>query len=162
MIEKEFEDGVVEVTDIKYHRGIIPIFKGKISLSWQNVQRELKMTKEESELLEWYYDYNLWDRNFTSSYTEFLYRGGPDLGYNLEIDYLEVPTVDELKEEIEYLHDETFLGKEEFLANRLAFLAEKINEYYYRAEKVIYKMKEQYEKDISPEPEKAGCLWRLK
>ena len=151
MIEKEFKDGVIEITDIEYHRGTIPIFQGRVCLSWQKIQRKLKITREENELLEWYYDYNLWYRNFTSSYTEFLYRGGPDLGYNLEIDYLEVPTVDELKEEIEYLHEKALLGREELLANRLVYLIKQINEYYYQAEKVIYKMKEQYEKDINPD-----------
>ena len=145
MIEKEFEDGTIEITEVTYHRGTIPVIQGMVHLDWYKIQGELKMGQKESELLEWYYDYNLWYRNFTSSYTEFLYRGSPDLGYNLEIDYPEIPTVDELKEELEYLHDKTFLGKEELLANRLVYLAEKINEYYYQAEKVIYEMKEQYE-----------------
>jgi len=151
MIEKEFEYGIIEVADIKYHRGIIPIFKGRVSLSWQKIQRKLKITHEEFELLEWWYNYNLWDRDFTSNYIEFLFPKSPDLGYNLAINYLEIPTVKELKENIEYLHSEILFGREEFLANRLVFLAEKINEYYYRAEKVIYKMKEQYEKAILEE-----------
>ena len=152
MIEKEFKYGVIEITDIEYHRGIIPVFQGRVCLSWQEIQRKLKMARVENELLEWWYNYNVWDRDFTSSYIEFLSPKSLDLGYNLIIDYLEIPTVGELKEEIEYLHEKTLLGREEFLANRLVFLVKQINEYYYRAEKVIYKMKEQYEKDISPEP----------
>ena len=153
MIEKEFKDGVIEITDIEYHRGTIPVFQGRVWLSWQKIQRKLKITREENEILEWWYDGNTWDRDFASSYTEFLYRGGSDLGYNLEIDYLEVPTVDELKEEIEYLHDKTFLGKEELLANRLVYLIKQINEYYYQAEKKIYKLEEELEEESKEELE---------
>ena len=151
MIEKEFKYGVIEITDIEYHRGTIPVFQGRVCLSWEKIQRKLKITREENELLEWWYDGNTWDRNFTSCYIEFLSPNSPDLGYNLAIDYPEIPTVDELKEEIEYLHEKTLLGRKELLANRLVYLIKQINEYYYQAEKVIYKMKEQYEKDISPE-----------
>ena len=151
MIEKEFKYGVIEVTDIEYHRGIIPVFQGRVCLSWQKIQRKLKMARVENELLEWWYNYNLWDRDFTSSYIEFLSPKSLDLGYNLAINYLEIPTVDELKEEIEYLHSEALLGREELLANRLVYLIKQINEYYYQAEKAIYKMKEQYEKAILKE-----------
>ena len=151
MIEKEFKDGVIEITSIEYHRGIIPVLRGRVCLSWQKIQKTLKITHEEFELLEWWYNYSLWDRDFKSNYIEFLFPKSLDLGYNLAINYLELPTVEELKENIEYLHSEILSGREEFLANRLVFLAEKINEYYYRAEKVIYKMKEQYEKAILKE-----------
>jgi len=153
MIEKEFKYGVIEVTDIEYHRGIIPVFQGRVCLSWQKIQRKLKMARVENELLEWWYNYNLWDRDFTSSYIEFLSPKSLDLGYNLTIDYLEIPTVEELKENIEYLHDETFLGKEELLANRLVYLIKQINEYYYQAEKKIYKLEEELEEESKEELE---------
>ena len=145
MIEKEFKYGVIEITNIEYHRGTIPVFKGRVSLSWQEIRRKLRMTHEEDELLEWWYDYNVWYRDFASSYTEFLFPQSPDLGYNLIIDYLEIPSIDELKEDLEYLHEKVILGREEIIANRLVLLIKQINEYYFKAEKAIYEIKRQLE-----------------
>jgi len=145
MIEKEFEDGTIEITEVAYHRGTIPVIQGMVHLDWYKIQGELKMGQKESELLEWYYDYNLWDRNFTSCYIEYLSPGSPDLGFNLMLDYPEIPSIDELKEDLEYLHEKAILGREEIIANRLVYLIKQINEYYYKAEEAIYEIKRQLE-----------------
>ncbi|MEM2174798.1 MAG: hypothetical protein QXI58_04160 [Candidatus Micrarchaeia archaeon] len=102
-----FNYGEVIVKNVKYHRGTIPIVSGFISLD---------ITPDTLELYEFFenffykighkprgniYDYIDWltyyldlppnreDFRFSTTYTEFLYIGGPDYGYHLNIEYLD-------------------------------------------------------------------------
>jgi hypothetical protein len=86
--------GEIEIKDVRWHRGGIPLPKGTMLIDnkvVKKIAKEYGLDKHwdlVGELLD-YLDIDIYSMDFSSSYTEFLYPGSPDLGYNFHARWID-------------------------------------------------------------------------
>jgi len=91
--------GEVEIKEVDWHRGMIPLPSGTMIIDdkvVQKIAREYGLDKK-LDLVEEFLEYcgiNIYSMDFSSSYTEFLHPGSPDLGYNFHVDWIDTEIED--------------------------------------------------------------------
>ena len=91
-LEWNVNGNTIEV-EFEWHRGVIPVPAGTITISWYDLGKKLNFRKSVSTDLAW----EIWDRTlseiighhnglkFGGSYIEFLYPNSPPLGLNIHM-----------------------------------------------------------------------------
>lgn len=193
--ELKFDYGHIKIKNIEYHRGIIPLPRGTICLeTFPNPEQIFNVLHDffkeigipgmfsEQDCIDWllyFLDVDVDCVKFYTSYTEFLYPGSSDVGYNLEIDYVENAETEDIEEWINKLFEDIIKKVESrkfsgFILKKLkSFLnderkyfkfvdrlydaansyIETLNSYFYAAEKVIYDYVEKLKSDKYKEEE---------
>ncbi len=112
--------GEIEIKDVRWHRGMIPLPRGTMLIDDKVVK---KIAKEYGldkhwELVGEFLDYlgiNIYSMDFSSSYTEFLYPGSPGLGYNFHARWID-STIDD--EDLEEFSEYVSPAEKEFLLQK--------------------------------------------
>ena len=117
--------GYIEVKDIDYHRGTIPVFRGKLYLDseyvWDFVKKARKPTwkkifgEKADDEMHTFLDYLQPNekRRFAVHYVEFLYPGSGGLGLNVDIDYPREHFSEEIQLYLEEVYGEELEGVDE-------------------------------------------------
>ena len=91
-MEWKANESTIEV-EFVWHRGVIPVPSGTITIGWYELEKKLNLRKCASTDLAW----EIWDKTLTEiksrrdgvkfggSYNEFLYPRGPSLGLNIDM-----------------------------------------------------------------------------
>jgi len=88
------EYGEIEIKDLDWHRGLIPLPSGTMTIDYKKV-KELAQKyglDEKLDLVDAFLEYcgiNIYSMDFGSSYVEFLYPGSPGLGYNFHVKWID-------------------------------------------------------------------------
>jgi len=153
-IEKEIEtkNTLIEITDVYDHRGLIPLFAGKITVYDTALKLGGKETEAKNLAYEAFYRYNEerlrlsdnYDR-FALSYTEFLVpHSTHDLGLNIDITYADIPRYEDFENDYkEYFDTKTI----RIAYKHLEKLLNQYNDALYEAEKAIL----QYQRTLQEE-----------
>jgi hypothetical protein len=153
-LEKEIKTKytLIEIEELDYHRGLIPLFSGRITVYSDAYTLKGKQTKAkklaydaftsyEDQRLRRYDYYN----RFGMAYTEFLYPGSPDLGLSVDITYANIPDFEDFKHDYEKYYDtKTIRTAYKYLTE----LYDQYNDALYEAEQAIRKYQKELENEI--------------
>jgi len=129
--------GDIAIEDVVWHRGIIPLPRGTMEVSDKVVEKLAKAYGLDKkwdlvrEFLE-YCNIFIYSVDFSTSYTEFLYPGGPDLGFNCVVDWVEESiSDDDIEDFSQYVssRDRKFLKENK---KNIEDFLEGINDIYYK------------------------------
>jgi hypothetical protein len=122
-LEWNVNENTIEV-EFEWHRGVIPVPVGTITIGWYYLGKKLNFRKSVSTDLAW----EIWDRTlneimglhnglkFGGSYTEFLYPNSPSLGLNIHMPW---------SSEYRYSIDDIILDYRQYYPRNVLIIAER-------------------------------------
>jgi len=150
----ETKNTLIEITKIEYHRGLIPLLAGKISVfdtALEGKNTEAKnlayeaFNRYEDERLRLYDYYN----RFSMSYIEFLVPHSPDdLGLNIHVTYADIPRYEDFKHDYEEYYDAKTIR---IAYKYLTKLYDQYNDALYEAEQAILKYQQTLQEEAIEE-----------